>query len=98
MPTLIVSLYAVESYKNFIPLRDKVEAGADLVRTITSYIILSDCTCAVMNQFCRLYFKVWTAKSEYACLTWRVFFSSEPERCNKHLNGKAGVLPLTIHW
>ena len=34
--TIIVSLYAVESYKNFIPLRDKIEAGADLVRTITS--------------------------------------------------------------
>ena len=32
----IVSLYAVESYKNFIPLRDKLEVGADLVRTITS--------------------------------------------------------------
>ena len=33
---IIVSLYAVEFYKNYIPLRDKVEAGADLVRTITS--------------------------------------------------------------
>ena len=28
-------LYAVEFYKNFILLRDKIEAGADLVRTIT---------------------------------------------------------------
>ena len=34
----IVSLYAVEFYKSFIPLRDKIEAGADLVRTITSII------------------------------------------------------------
>ena len=34
----IVSLYAVESYKNCIPLRDKIEAGADLVRTVTSII------------------------------------------------------------
>ena len=27
-------------YKSFIPLRDKIEAGADLVRTITSFILL----------------------------------------------------------
>ena len=27
---------ALEFYKIFIPLRDKIEAGADLVRTITS--------------------------------------------------------------
>ena len=26
----------MEFYKSFIPLRDKIEAGADLVRTITS--------------------------------------------------------------
>ena len=25
--------------ENFIPLRDKIEAGADLVRTITSYML-----------------------------------------------------------
>ena len=29
-------MYAGEFYKNFLSLRDKVEAGADLVRTITS--------------------------------------------------------------
>ena len=33
---IIVSLYVVGFYKNFILLRDKIEAGADLVRTITS--------------------------------------------------------------
>ena len=38
--TIIVSLYAVEFYKNFIPLRDKIEAGTDLVRTITSCILV----------------------------------------------------------
>ena len=37
---IIVFLHAVEFYKNFIPLRDKIEAGADLVRTITSYNML----------------------------------------------------------
>ena len=31
-----VPLCAVKFYKSFIPLRDKIEAGADLVRTITS--------------------------------------------------------------
>ena len=29
----------MEFYKNIIPLRDKIEAGADLVKTITSLII-----------------------------------------------------------
>ena len=28
-------------YKNFIPSTDKIEAGADLVRTITSFIKLN---------------------------------------------------------
>ena len=30
-------------YKNFIPLTDKIEAGADLVRTITSLVTTLAC-------------------------------------------------------
>ena len=47
---MIVSLYAVEFYKNFLPLRDKIEAAADFVRTITRQLIICVIIC-VISEF-----------------------------------------------
>ena len=52
-------LYAVEFYKNFILLRDKIKAGADLVRTITSNIS-NRCLLWLYKLFTKHYMKTGT--------------------------------------
>ena len=43
-------IYAVEFYKNFLPLRDKIEAVADFVRTSTRQLIICVIIC-VISEF-----------------------------------------------